>query len=209
MGGGVSRVQSTGHHHYHAEPTVTGRLMEAFSHLNPLPSSSPPQKGRVRLHQKQKTREVQVRSRGFNDPFNKDQQQTPATSTSTLQRNSSENSQPEYSSNSDTKLIFSSMHSLPSFRSPAPNSNTNDMDDNASSVTFTLNPADSIRVRERQYWADGKNNASSIRASWNEVQLASLLSKPFSGRTKIMQSKSKNKAKGVRTVGVASPRDQK
>ncbi len=86
------------------------------------------------------------------------------------------------------------MHYLPSFRSPGLNSNANDNDDNGSKLTFTLNPADSIRVRERQYWADGKNNASSIRASWNEVQLSSLLSKPFSGRTTIMQSKSKNKS---------------
>lgn len=191
MGGGVSRIQPTG---YRAEPTTTERMIEALSHLNPLPISSP-QKGRVGL--KQKTREVQVRNRGLNDLFNKDQQQTPSVSSSTLQRNSSENSQPEYSSNSDTKLIFSSMHYLPSFRSPGLNSNANDNDDNGSKLTFTLNPADSIRVRERQYWADGKNNASSIRASWNEVQLSSLLSKPFSGRTTIMQSKSKNKSKST------------
>ncbi len=148
--------------------------------------------------------------------------------------NSSNQLKPENSSSSGMKYIFSSMHSLPSYLSfhqkqsndtfrqtfpnPQMNNNNNTMstnttagstNDNVTNFTFNRNPVDSIKLRERQYWIDGKNHAFMRKESWNEIHISSLLSKPFSGNTKVMQNKSKNKYKSVRTVAVISPRDPK
>eukprot|EP01040_Poterioochromonas_malhamensis_P005262 gene5262-5644_t len=88
----------------------------------------------------------------------------------------------------------------------ATNSNDNNVDDNVPHVTFTKIPVDSAKLRERQYWIDGKTPALLIRGSWNEIHISSLLSKAFNGKTKIMQNKSKNK---YRSATVTSPRDQR
>ncbi len=235
MGSGASRVMP----HSHVETTIVDRVIEALSPRSLLPLSSE--------DQNQKTREVQGRNRCFSDPLVKYELPTTkkedtndditiATTTRTNQRSVSDDSQPENSSSSRMKYIFSSIHTLPSFGSSrkrssnkthrqtfpnpqvnkntpsttaADNNNMNNLDDNNTNVIFNKRPVDSIKLRERQYWIERKTDAFIVRGSWNEIQILSLLSKPFSGKTITMQSKSKNKYKHVRTVGVASPRDQK
>lgn len=232
MGSGASRVMP----HYHAETTIIDRVIETLSPRSPLPLSS-----------NQNSREVEGRNRCFSDPLIKYEPSTTkkedinddftiATTTRTNQRSVSDDSQPENSSSSGMKYIFSSIHTLPSFgssrkrnsnkthRQTFPNPqvnkntptttvadvNTNNPDENTTNVIFNKRPVDSIKLRERQYWMERKTDAFIVRGSWNEIQILSLLSKPFSGKTITMQSKSKNKYKHVRVVGgVASPRDQK
>eukprot|EP01040_Poterioochromonas_malhamensis_P010786 gene10786-11757_t len=180
MGSGASRVQSMSHDQ--PETIVVDRVIETLS----------PRTGGTGSHQNHhKIREIQVRNHGLDDSDRKDEQPTP-----TIQK--------EEKTSSGMKYIFSSLPCyLSSYRRhsnnihqqmvPNPqinntntssaNSKTNDVNDHVSHFSLNRNPFDSIKL--------------------------SLLSKPLNGKTIIMQNKSKNKYKNVRTIAVTSPRDQK
>lgn len=184
MGGGVSRVQSI----TQPETIVADRVMETLS----------PRIGGKGSQQNQKIREIQVRNHGLNDSTMKSEIPT----TTTIQKEEIKITEHSDSS-SGMKYIFSSIQSFPGYLSshqrhlrntnqqpmiPNPQTNTadnktNDVNDHVAHFTLNRNPFDSIKL--------------------------SLLSKPLNGKTIIMQNKSKNKYKNVRTIAVTSPRDQK
>mmetsp|Transcript_26496 Transcript_26496/g.28894 ORF Transcript_26496/g.28894 Transcript_26496/m.28894 type:complete len:258 (+) Transcript_26496:174-947(+) len=213
------------------KPVVQGRN-RAFS--DPLVRYEPPTKKDDTNNEL--TIATTSRMRSGEDGSNSNIQRNGSEHNNNSNNNSSNQLKPENSSSSGMKYIFSSIHTLPSFgssrkrnsnkthRQTFPNPqvnkntptttvadvNTNNPDENTTNVIFNKRPVDSIKLRERQYWMERKTDAFIVRGSWNEIQILSLLSKPFSGKTITMQSKSKNKYKHVRVVGgVASPRDQK
>eukprot|EP01040_Poterioochromonas_malhamensis_P015081 gene15081-16812_t len=211
------------------KPVVQGRN-RAFS--DPLVRYEPPTKKDDTNNEL--TIATTSRMRSGEDGSNSNIQRNGSEHNNNSNNNSSNQLKPENSSSSGMKYIFSSIHSLPSYLSfhqkqskdtfrqtfPNPQMNNNNntttttttaanTNENATNFTFNRSPVDSIKLRERQYWIDGKNHAFMRKESWNEIHISSLISKPFSGNTKIMQNKSKNKYKNVRTVPVISPRDQK
>mmetsp|Transcript_26497 Transcript_26497/g.28896 ORF Transcript_26497/g.28896 Transcript_26497/m.28896 type:complete len:257 (+) Transcript_26497:174-944(+) len=212
------------------KPVVQGRN-RAFS--DPLVRYEPPTKKDDTNNEL--TIATTSRMRSGEDGSNSNIQRNGSEHNNNSNNNSSNQLKPENSSSSGMKYIFSSIHSLPSYLSfhqkqskdtfrqtfPNPQMNNNNntttttttaanTNENATNFTFNRSPVDSIKLRERQYWMERKTDAFIVRGSWNEIQILSLLSKPFSGKTITMQSKSKNKYKHVRVVGgVASPRDQK